>query len=89
MKGNEKPVKTVSIYTILIFCVLGTVAVLSVEPLWSMVSYARTGDEVFLERQERFLSFLFTVVIPGASIVFSFVMIKMFLFARTSLKGKK
>ena len=89
MKGNEKPVKTVSIYTILLFCVLGTVAVLGVEPLWNMVSYARTGDEVFLERQERFLSFLFAVVIPGVLIVFSFVMIKMFLFARKSLKGQK
>ena len=89
MKGNEKPVRTVSIYTILLFCVLGTVAVLGVEPLWNMVSYARTGDEVFLERQERFLSFLFTFVIPGALLAFFVVMVKMFLFARKSLNGKE
>lgn len=89
MTGNNKTTKTVSIYAILFFCVLGTVAVFSVDPVWNLISYARTGDDLFLARLERFLSFIFDVVIPGASIVVSFVMIKMFLFAKKSLNGKK
>tara|TARA_B100001105_G_scaffold255448_1_gene254964 strand:- start:4991 stop:5275 length:285 start_codon:yes stop_codon:yes gene_type:complete len=88
LKRDDKPAKTTSIYTILFFLVLGTIAVLSIEPLYNMISYERTGDVHFIERQERFVSFMLTFVLPGALLAFFYVVMKPFLFLRRKLWNK-